>query len=288
MKKVGSGTSNTKVHVMRTATARCRALIALSSLAVSTIVGCGEDDAPPACTVAADVSRHGCLSADSPYFDIEGFGHQPPPKGVCVNDPTTLDLPAEGEVVIAVHLTTTFDRHYITARAAEDFVCSLEGRSNAVLVELRADDEGDYFIHDEGPHYTVYSFDGKLAFPIPSRSVTLIGGHLSMCLNEAIGDVLAGWNDVQGDLKLTLLAPAVYIDKWHSGLGDTPLVIASLSEALEELEEAEQVDYLLDWGQSIVSERVLDHRVDLRYHGRDYSVREAPTDGAPRLLVDVR
>lgn len=113
--------------------------------------------------------------------------------------------------LLAVHVSVAYDARYATKRGAD--AAARTARNEGIgRIYLRDDtDPAGYFMADCEPEHWVFSQGGEVRFALDVGRLTVIGGHLELCLSVALHDVLLQWSQqTPRDRTVTLPMDAIY------------------------------------------------------------------------------
>jgi hypothetical protein len=122
------------------------------------------------------------------------------------------DLRLRGDAaLLAVHASVAYDARYATKRGADAAVrAARDQRIDRIF--LRDDNGPDgHFLADCEPEHWVFSKGGELGFALDVGQLTVIGGHLELCMSVALHEVLLQWSRrPPRDRTITLPMDAIY------------------------------------------------------------------------------
>jgi hypothetical protein len=109
-----------------------------------------------------------------------------------IADPADVQL-GNDSVMIVVHQSSTYDARYSTKRGIDEAVRYAK-RNHVPLVYLMDDTPDEYyFMADCEPDYWVHSQAGEIGFDVTPTHVYIVGGHLELCMEVALADILQQW-----------------------------------------------------------------------------------------------
>jgi hypothetical protein len=122
------------------------------------------------------------------------------------------DVRIDGDsVMIVVHQSSTYDARFSTKRGIDEAVRF--AKMNRIPLVYLQDDTPDeyYFMEDCYPDYWVFSQAGEIRFEVAPSHVYIVGGHLELCMEVALADILLQWRKRSPqDFTVTYFMDAIY------------------------------------------------------------------------------
>lgn len=122
------------------------------------------------------------------------------------------DVRLDGDsVMIVVHQSSTYDARFSTKRGIDEAVRF--AKMNRIPLVYLQDDTPDeyYFMEDCYPDYWVFSQAGEIGFEVAPSHVYIVGGHLELCMDVALADILLQWRKrAPQDFTVTYFMDAIY------------------------------------------------------------------------------
>ena len=118
---------------------------------------------------------------------------------------------ADDSVMIVVHQSSTYDGRFATKRGVDEAVRFAKSRKIPVI--YLQDDTPDefYFMADCYPDHWVFSEGGEIRFQVTASHVYIVGGHLELCMSNALHDIIYQWSRrAPRDFTVTYLMDAIY------------------------------------------------------------------------------
>lgn len=101
---------------------------------------------------------------------------------------------ADDSVMIVVHQSSAHDARFATKRGVDEAVrCAKRRRIPVIYLQDDTPDEF-YFMADCHPDHWVFSQGGEISFPVTASHVYIVGGHLELCLSNALHDIIPQWS----------------------------------------------------------------------------------------------
>lgn len=114
-------------------------------------------------------------------------------------------------VMIVVHASSTYDARFTTKRGVDEAVRFAKSRRIPVIYLQDDSPEQFYFVEDCAPDYWVFSKGGEVGFDVSASHVYIVGGHLELCVSEALHGILQQWaKKPPRNLQVTYLMDAIY------------------------------------------------------------------------------
>ena len=118
---------------------------------------------------------------------------------------------AGDSVMIVVHASSTYDARFSTKRGIDEAVRFAKSKKIPVVYLQDDSPEQFYFTEDCAPDYWVFSEGGEVKFDVPPSHVYIAGGHLELCVSEALHAIFDQWaRKTPRNLKVTYLMDAIY------------------------------------------------------------------------------
>ena len=114
-------------------------------------------------------------------------------------------------VMIVVHQSSTYDARFSTKRGIDEAV--RYAKQNRIPIVYLQDDTPDeyYFMEDCHPDYWVFSQAGEISFEVAPSHVYIVGGHLELCMEVALADILMQWRKrTPKNFAVTYFMDAIY------------------------------------------------------------------------------
>jgi hypothetical protein len=114
-------------------------------------------------------------------------------------------------VLIVTHATVLHDARFATKRGVDEAVQFAKDRKIPVIYLQDDGPEKGYFMQDCQPDYRVHSEGGELGFEVAPSQVYIVGGHLELCLDVTVNEVLYSWaKQRKTPLTLTYFMDGIY------------------------------------------------------------------------------
>lgn len=114
-------------------------------------------------------------------------------------------------VMIVVHESSSYDSRFSTKRGVDEAIRFAKANRIPVIY-LEDDTPGEfYFMEDCNPDHWVFSAGGEVSFEVTANHLYIVGGHLELCMNQALHDILLQWaRRPPRNYQVTFFMDAIY------------------------------------------------------------------------------
>jgi len=219
------------------------------------------------------------------------------PKAIFTDD--YLVRLTQNNLVIVTHASTKWDSKKSAKQGIDQLVYNSKAKQIPIVYLQHTSNSKSYYYGDCQPNYYVNSSGGNFNFDFKAQNIYLAGGHLGLCQDETVSDIVTYWgtNYPKLDLNLSIVTDATYMlntyvrsrdpyyqkyKKHLKNVGSRRISLATMIKIIEEK------DLVIEFLRRYMSARVYTwyHSVNLAYQGEHIETHYDMGNNAPVITIN--